>query len=268
MSGSRTHAARGLAAVLLTASVIAGLATGCGGSAGDPDTPGAVVSVEQALASKDGTSLRVQGHIVATESAVVLADALLESYPPQAGGAVLPVTGLDLSALVALLSTAAQPDLAQVSWTDYWVTLGGVIKAGVLEVEAVPPVVESSTAEAKVRFSLPVDALVSGEVAWWVFDVSNLTTTALDLTFASGQMCEVVLSQGGVEKYRWSKGKAFTQAVMTDTIEPGDTTPVVFNDIIEVPPGDYDLTASVTASVGNAGGGTALPQLVAKVTVR
>lgn len=212
--------------------------------------------------------MRVQGHIVATESAVVLADALLESYPPQAGGAMLPVTGLELSGLVGLGSTGAQPELAQVSWTDHWVTLEGVIKAGTLEVEAVPPVVEASTGEAKVRFSLPVDALVSGEVAWWVFDVRNLTTSALDVTFASGQMCEVVLSQGGVEKYRWSKGKAFQQVVMTDTIESGSTTPYVFNDILEVPPGDYDLTASVTASVGNAGGGTALPELVTKVTVR
>ena len=268
MSGRRANSARGFVGALLTASVLAGFAAGCGGSDGGTGTPPAVVSVEQALASKDGTLVRVQGHIVASGSAVVLADALLESYPPQAGGAVLPVTGLDLSALVGLSSTAAQPELAQVSWTDYWVTLGGVIKAGTLEVKAVSPVVEASTAEARARFYLPTEQLVSGEVAWWVFDVSNLTTSALDVTFASGQMCEVVLSQGGVEKYRWSKDKAFAQVVMTDTIEPNATTPYVFNDIVEVPPGEYDLTASVTASVGTAGGGTALPELMTTVTVR
>lgn len=55
---------------------------------------------------------------------------------------------------------------------------------------------------------------------------------------------------------------------MTDTIEPSGTIPYVFNDIVELPPGDYDLTASVTASVGNADGGTALPELVTTVTVR
>lgn len=119
---------------------------------------------------------------------------------------MLPVTGLDLSALVGLSSTAAQPELAQVSWTDYWVTLEGAIRAGTLEVDVAPSVVEASTAEAKARFYLP-EPLVSGEVAWWVFDVSNLTPAAVDVTFASGQMCEVVLSQGGVEKYRWSKDK-------------------------------------------------------------
>lgn len=267
MRGSRTHDALRFAAILLAAGVIGGSAAGCRGSDGGTGTPAAVVSIERALTSEDGTLVRVQGHIVASESAVVVADALLESYPPQAGGAVLPVTGLDLAALVGLSSTAAQPELAQVSWTDYWGALEGVIKAGTLEVETVPPVVEASTAETKVRFSVPAGALVSGEVAWWVFDVSNLTTSTIDVTFASGQRCEVVLSQGGAEKYRWSKDKAFTQAIMTDTIEPGGTKPYVFNDMVRVQPGDYDLTASVTASAGNAGG-TALPELVTTVTVR
>ncbi len=266
MSARRLRA-RGFVATLLAASVFAALAPGCGGSGGVADAS-EVVSIEQALASKDGTLVRVRGHVVATEATVALADALLESYPPQAGGAVLPVTGLDLADLVGLSSTAAQPELAQVSWTDYLVTLEGVIEAGTLEVDAAPRAVEGSTAEAKVRFSLPVEPLVSGEVAWWVFDVSNVTGGPLDVTFASGQICEVVLSQAGVEKYRWSKGKAFAEVIMVDTLESGGTMPYVFNDIIGVPPGDYDLTASVTASVGNTGGGRALPELVTTVTVR
>jgi hypothetical protein len=131
-------------------------------------------------------------------------------------------------------------------------------------------VIEASATEAKVRFCLPVEPLVSGEVAWWVFDVSNLTGSSIDVTFASGQMGDVVLSQGGVEKYRWSEGKAFDQAIRVDTLESGQTTTYVFNDVVSVAPGDYDVTATVSASVGTVGGtgGAALPALVTKVTVR
>jgi hypothetical protein len=272
---SRHPAAIRALVALVAAAALALPPAGCGGGiggggaggAGDGSSP-AVVSLAQALASEEGRAVKVQGHLVATEGGVVLASALLESFPPQAGGAVLPVTGLDLTALVGLSSTAGQPDLAQVRWSDYPIMLQGVMKGGALGVEKVPRSVGAETAEAKVRFCLPDEPLTSGETAWWVFDVTNLTEASIDVTFASGRLGDVVLSQGGGEKYRWSEGKTFTQATRVDTLLARGTTPYVFNDILQVAPGEYELTATIAASAGHEGGGTALPELVTTVTVR
>jgi len=76
-----------------------------------------------------------------------------------------------------------------------------------------------------VSFCLPAEPLASGETVWWVFDVTNVTDRSIDLTFSSGQIGDVVLSQDGAEKYRWSEGKAFTEAIRVDTIEPGRRCP-------------------------------------------
>ena len=79
-------------AVTLVAVVLSGCGQGDGG--GGDDSSAVAVSIEQALASESGRAVRVSGHVVATDDVVVLASALLESYPPQAGGAVLPVRGI------------------------------------------------------------------------------------------------------------------------------------------------------------------------------
>ncbi len=102
---------------------------------------------------------------------------------------------------------------------------------------------------------------------WWAFDVTNTGKTPVDLTFSSGQRGDVILSQGGVEKYRWSDGKAFTEAIETVTLEPGTSVPVVLNDALALPPGDYDVTAMVTASVGGSGAATALPGVQTTLTI-
>jgi hypothetical protein len=227
----------------------------------------AVLTIEQALAAGPGRLVRVTGAVVATETDVILASVLRESYPPQAAGATLRVKGLDLSSLVGLSSTADQPDLAQVSWSDYWGVLQGVINDGVLEVRKTPPVVETTSADARVRFSPVTEPLGAGDPVWWAFDVTNLGEKPLDLTFSSGQRGEVVLSQDGVEKYRWSAGKAFTEAIETVTLQPGKGLSVVLNDTLQVEPGDYELTATVTAAVGLDGGTTALPALTTSVRV-
>jgi hypothetical protein len=101
---------------------------------------------------------------------------------------------------------------------------------------------------------------------WWAFDVTNTGQAPVDLTFTSGQRGDVVLSEGGVEKYRWSDGKAFTEA-SERTLQPGKSLPVVLNDTLAAPPGDYDLAAMVTASIGESGVGTALPGLETTLTI-
>lgn len=219
---------------------------GCGQS--EPGAAeGRVLTIEEALADESGWPIQVRGEIVATETGVVLASGLLESYPPQAAEPSLSVKNLNTDSLVGLSSTAARPEFARVTWSDYPVTLVGIIEDGVLNVRSIPRLVEDTSNGLRIRFSPVPELLVAGEPAWWVFDVANSGTDPVDLIFASGQKGEIVLAQDGVEKYRWSEGKAFTQAIKTVTLAPGGTLPVVLNDTIRVIPGDYDLTATITA---------------------
>ncbi len=230
-----------------------------------------MLTIEQALASEPGETIKVSGAIVATgngaDREIVLASALMESYPPQAGGAILPVTGLDLESLVGLSSTEGQPDLAPVTWSDYQVVLGGVIKDGVLEVQSTPQVVEATSGDVQVRFSPVTEPLTAGTTVWWAFDVQNTGSEPVILTFSSGQRADIVLSQDGEEKYRWSAGKAFTEAIETFTGAPGQIFPIVLNDEFGVTSGDYDLVATVTATVGPEGTAQPLPELTMTVTV-
>jgi hypothetical protein len=101
-----------------------------------------------------------------------------------------------------------------------------------------------------------------------VLDVTNLTGAPLDLTFPSGQMGEIVFSRDGVEQYRWSTGKQFLQAVTVDTLQPGKSRAIVMNDTLSLAPGTYDVTATVTASIGPEGSSTPLPDVTTTVTVR
>ena len=255
------------AAALLCLLMIAPVAfSGCG-AAGLSDGGAEVLTIEQALADP-GRLIRVQGTVVSTGTGVTLASMLLESYPPQAGGATLPVTGLDLESLVGLSSTAGQPDLAQATWSDYWVVLEGIINDGALEVEKTPRVVEATSAEARVRFSPVTEPLVAGDQVWWAFDVKNLGATPLDLTFSSGQRADVILSLDGTEAYRWSANKVFTEAIETITLEPGEALSIVLNDRLQAAPGEYELTATITAVVGPENATAAFPQLKTTVTVR
>jgi len=257
-------------AVLVALSLLLPAVAGCG-STEPADGAVEVLTIEQALASEPGETIKVSGAIVATGSGadveVVLASALLESYPPQAGGAILPVTGLDLGALVGLSSTEGRPDLAAVSWSDYWVVLEGVMKDRVLEVQSAPRMVETTFGDVHLRFSPVSEPLTAGTTVWWAFDVENNGPGPVDLTFSSGRRADVVLSRDGVEEYRWSADKAFTEAIETVTIAPGEVLPIVMNDAFEAAPGDYDLTATVTATTGPAGTGQPLPALAMGVTV-
>ena len=266
-----------LGGVLVVSILLAGCGTeGTGGGTDSPSTTSdggeaPVLTVEQALEAPPGSTLRVQGALIATGDASVLASAVLESYPPQAGGATIPLMGLDLSSLVGLSSTIGQPDLVPATWTDYWIVLQGVVDNGVLEVRGVPRVVETVVEKLRVRFSPVSEPLVAGQQVWWAFDIENLSPdaggTALGLTFSSGQRAEVVLAQAGVEKYRWSTGRAFTQMIETVPIGAGQVWPLVLNDTLTVDPGDYDLAAFVSATIGPEGATIALPELTTTVTV-
>ena len=253
---------------------MATLASGCG-TGNTPGTdepqPSSVRTIEQVLEARDGTEVFVRGALVATSSGedqkIVLASVLLESYPPQAGGATLPLVGLDPGSIVGLSSTADQPGAPQVTWSDFWLVLRGVMSGGELQVNGVPRVIEAAVGGATLRFSPVSEPVTKGDTAWWALDLTNTGSTPLLVTFSSGQRVEVVLSRNGVEQYRWSAGKAFDLAIQTITLQPGDILPVVVNDTLPVEPGEYDLQATMTGTLDVGGASRPLPVLSGTITV-
>jgi hypothetical protein len=226
-----------------------------------------VLTVDQALAAEAGQDIKVSGYIVSTGGKTVLASALAESNPPQAGGASIPLSSLDLSTLVGLSSSAGQAGVADVTWSDYPVVLEGVSVSGVFEVRVTPPVELAPSGDITVRFS-PVSAPVSsGDQVWWALDVVNNGQTPVDLTFSDGQRGDIILDQGDADLYTWSANKTFAQVVQTVTLQPGKSFPVVLNDTLSLPPGTYNVTARVTAMVGPAATAAPLPDIVTTLVV-
>ena len=87
------------------------------------------ISITEALEGPVGEVLLINGFIVAREGGdVLLAEALAESYPPQAGGATLVVEGLDMGSIDGANTAEG------VTWTDTQIQLTGTIEAGVLTV--------------------------------------------------------------------------------------------------------------------------------------
>lgn len=262
----------------------AGMALGCGtddqgpGGTTTSTTSGElpVLSIEQALSAEAGSTIRVRGALLVTgvgsETEMVLVSALAESYPPQAGGPTLVLEGFELDELVGLNSTEDRADAAGVTWSDYWFVVEGTIADGALQVKTLPEVVSAEVDGIVVRFSAVGDPYASGETAWWALDIKNAGDVAIRLVFSSGQQGDVVLYQDGAEKYRWSDGKAFTQAIEEVTIQPGAKWSAVLNDVLPVEPGDYALTASVSAALADGpdaeGAGRSLPELSTSITVR
>lgn len=258
--------------LLVVAVVIFVFAFTSGPSGGGSGTPtgtvsGVVLTVEQALAAEEGQALNVRGAVLATGGQTILASALAESYPPQAGGATLPLQGLDLAALVGLSTTAGQPGMAEVTWSDYWVTLQGAIKGGVLHVQGTPRVIEDTSNDVALRFSPVSEPIDSGDQVWWALDVTNAGKAPVNVRFSNSQRGDVILSQGDSTKYAWSDGKTFTEAVETVTLEPGKSLSIVLSDPLSLPPGEYDVSARVTAMVGPAGSEAPLPDVSTTLTV-
>jgi hypothetical protein len=108
-------------------------------------TPGSTAPVEATLtqlvedgASFDGRRVLVSGSYVGTPQGQVLCELLLESYPPQAGGAMVQLAGqMPQEVLDLLESTADEPGMAPVTWGQ--VDVIGTYRAaqGALEIEQV-----------------------------------------------------------------------------------------------------------------------------------
>jgi hypothetical protein len=96
-------------------------------------------------------------------------------------------------------------------------------------------------------FGFEPDPLRAGEAVRWSLSVTNVSDGVVTLTFASGEEGDVVLSQDGQERYQWSAGRSFTQAVRTVELAPGATHHVALDDTLAVEPGAYDLLATVVS---------------------
>ncbi len=131
---------------IVAALAVAVLAVSCG-SRVDPETPAPTtgpptsaapatttttraddtLSVEEALAVDDGTTVVVTGALFVEDDTVRLCSAVAESFPPQCGGASLEIEGLDLSDLEL-------EEEQDIRWSEGSVEIEGVMSGGVLSV--------------------------------------------------------------------------------------------------------------------------------------
>ncbi|MCU1374554.1 MAG: Intracellular proteinase inhibitor [Actinomycetia bacterium] len=103
-----------------------------------------------------------------------------------------------------------------------------------------------ASADAQVTFS--PDPLQVGPVTWKV-TVTNDTGNGLKLSFTTGQRADVTLTRGGEAVYQWSRGMMFTQSMQDVTVPAGGNTGFTLDEPgLDVDPGEYTLTARVTAS--------------------
>lgn len=97
---------------------------------------------------------------------------------------------------------------------------------------------------------MPLDATLTaetdGDVAF-SFRIVNDGTSAIDLTFRSGKRADVVVRDTtGAEVWRWSEGRAFTQALARTTVRPGEQIEQSFS-WTDPPPGSYVATGTLEA---------------------
>ena len=89
------------------------------------------------------------------------------------------------------------------------------------------------------------EPLRSGAPVRWTLVLRNDTPNQVDVRFGSGKDGDVVLRQAGEERYRWSRDRGFVSAVRDLRVGANETRTFAFEDTLAVPPGDYDLTATL-----------------------
>ena len=206
-----------------------------------------LMSIDEALAAPVGTQLQVAGSLIAAGDDVRLCGAIMESYPPQCGEPSLALEGLNLDAVIGL--SRPDPEFAGVVWTDFSLVVFGTMQDGTLTA-ATPIQAAASVGDTKVELSLAFspDPIPGQGGVVWLLDVTNLTEVPLVLHFRDGQSADVVLSdESGREVYRWSADMGFTDALWDQTIEPGAMWSIQLRDELNIAPGRYLASATVTA---------------------
>lgn len=92
-----------------------------------------------------------------------------------------------------------------------------------------------------------LDIAVTASGVEFTFTVRNEGPDPVDLEFRSGKRADLVVYDEGVEIWRWSDGRMFTQAVETETVAPGGA--LVHESVWDAPsPGRYVAEASLGAA--------------------
>lgn len=116
-----------------TAAALAIVLVACGSAASPsnapapsaPVDPGPAIDTDALMASaaaRDGQPVHVTGFVLITDRAR-LCSVVLESYPPQCGGAAVNLTGEFPADVLAALDTTSEPGLAPATWG--WVDVTG-----------------------------------------------------------------------------------------------------------------------------------------------
>lgn len=211
---------RAITAIVVAALLLAACGSGDGAARSQDVRPGEVAALA------DGSAVRVTGMLF-IEQTTRLCEIALESYPPQCGGGSVVVNGLDPESVVGL-SAPTDPTFAPVTWTDYPLTVLGSVRAGEVDVSAIDHQRSSGEAGGIVT-RLMLVRVEAGIV--FAMDVTNGTGDTVPATFADGQDAEVVIADAdGSEVYRWSDGKAFTEAIRTIELPAGATRTAILHD--------------------------------------
>jgi len=92
-----------------------------------------------------------------------------------------------------------------------------------------------------------LDVAVDPAAVEFALAVANAGTDPVELTFRSGRVADFAVSADGEPVWRWSDGRAFTQAIRTETLDPGES--VTGSGRWEDPaPGEYAVAATLAAA--------------------
>lgn len=80
----------------------------------------------------------------------------------------------------------------------------------------------------------------------FVFTVRNTEDEPIELRFRDGCTADFVLVEDGMERWRWSNGRLFTQALHSERLAPGE--PATYEGSWSDPePGEYTARATLCA---------------------
>lgn len=231
--------------------VIGLVAAAC--SSDEPDqTTNQIIEPGDVATLDDGTEVLTQGILVISGD-TRLCGAIADSPPPRCEGPSAILFDLSLDDIVAL-NSASDPEVGELSWTSYELAVTGTVDNGILvDVEIanrVYPAVGDGLRLRLVWSQSPFfpRQLRSGEEIRWAVDITNILDQSIELTFTSGQVAEVTLSDGDTEVYRWADGKVFTQEINEVEFEAGRTSGATLADLFVLDPGTYTLRAWVVAT--------------------